>query len=150
MPETSAAKSPRILIVEDCIEIRENIALFLEAKGYVTAEAENGPKGLASAEAGGVDLVVLDLGLPGMDGIDVCRRLRSEGFRVPILILTARDELDEKLEGLASGASGYILKPFGLRELEGRIRAALDRRGACAATRTPAPGTPPPEADRGL
>lgn len=140
MPEARAAPSAaRILIVEDCDEIRENIALFLEAKGYVTASAENGPKGLASAEAGGVDLVVLDLGLPGMDGIDVCRRLRAEGFRAPILILTARDELDEKIEGLASGASGYILKPFGLRELEGRIRAALERRGSLASSRTPRP-----------
>lgn len=127
MPENRTDAPARILIVEDCDEIRENVAIYLETMGYSTQEAATGPSGLAAAEAGGVDLVVLDLGLPGMDGIDVCWRLRAEGFRAPILILTARDEMDEKIEGLASGASDYILKPYGLRELEGRIRAALER-----------------------
>lgn len=121
-----AAPGGRVLIVEDNEELRENVAEFLEAKGFATEQAGTGPAGCEKAKDARVKLVLLDLGLPGMDGIEVCRRLRADGIRTPVLMLTARDELEEKETGLASGADGYIVKPFGLRELAERVRACLE------------------------
>ena len=92
--------------------------------------------GLARAMRGDIDVVVLDLGLPRMDGLDLCRRLRAAGHGVPILMLTARDTLDDKLRGFAEGADDYLVKPFAMRELEARIRA-VQRRGRRIRRRSP-------------
>ena len=109
-----------ILVVDDNDAIRENVTEFLQGRGWQTGEASTGPMGAFS-------LVVLDLGLPGMDGLEVCRRARQEGISVPVLMLTARDELDDRIEGLSCGADDYLVKPFSLKELEARIIAILRR-----------------------
>jgi len=118
----------RILIVEDQPDVAANIWDFLERRGHVMDHAADGDAGLARALAGNLDIVVLDLGLPKLDGLDLCRRLRAAGRGVPVLMLTARDTLDDKLRGFAEGADDYMVKPFSLRELEARI-GALHRRG---------------------
>jgi DNA-binding response OmpR family regulator len=92
----------------------------------------DGVAGLARARAGGFDAIVLDLGLPRLDGLQLCRALREAGDGVPVLMLTARDTLEDKLRGYAEGADDYMVKPFALRELEARLRA-LHRRNAPAA-----------------
>jgi DNA-binding response OmpR family regulator len=123
----------RVLIVEDAADVAANIWDFLERRGYVVDHAADGETGLARALAGGLDVIVLDLGLPRLDGLELCRRLRDAGHGVPVLMLTARDTLDDKLLGFAHGADDYLVKPFALKELEARIQA-LHRRGR------PAPG----------
>ncbi|MDD7442526.1 MAG: response regulator, partial [Sutterellaceae bacterium] len=101
-----------ILIVDDNDDLRENVSEYLRAKGWNTEEASTGPMALAQVRTGAFDLVILDLGLPGMDGIEVCRTIREEGHSIPVLMLTARDELDDKIYGLESGADDYLVKPF--------------------------------------
>ena len=118
----------RVLIVEDQPDVAANIWDFLERRGYVVDHAADGEAGLSRAMAGNVDVVVLDLGLPRLDGLDLCRRLRAAGRGVPVLMLTARDTLDDKLRGFAEGADDYMVKPFALKELEARIQA-VHRRG---------------------
>ena len=118
----------RVLIVEDQADVAANIWDFLERRGYVVDHAADGESGLSRALAGEVDVVVLDLGLPRLDGLDLCRRLRDARRGVPVLMLTARDTLDDKLRGFAEGADDYMVKPFALKELEARIQA-LHRRG---------------------
>ena len=118
----------RVLIVEDQADIAANIWDFLERRGHVVDHAADGETGLARAMAGGLDAIVLDLGLPRLDGLDLCRRLREAGHGVPVLMLTARDTLDDKLRGFAEGADDYMVKPFALRELEARLQV-LYRRG---------------------
>jgi len=120
----------RILIVEDNIDIAENIADYLETKGHVTDYAMNGIGGLHLALTQNFDAIVLDIMLPGMDGLTFCRKLRQEGGkRTPILMLTARDTLDDKLAGFESGTDDYLVKPFALEELTARLQA-LVRRGS--------------------
>lgn len=120
----------RILIVEDNIDIAENIADYLEAQGHVTDYAMNGIGGLHLALTQNFDAIVLDIMLPGMDGLTFCRKLRQEGGkRTPVLMLTARDTLDDKLAGFESGTDDYLVKPFALEELTARLQA-LVRRGA--------------------
>ncbi len=116
-----------ILVVDDNDDLRENVSEYLRAKGWNTEEASTGPMALAQVRSGAFDLVILDLGLPGMDGIDVCRTIREEGFSIPVLMLTARDELDDRIYGLESGADDYLVKPFSLRELAARVAASLRR-----------------------
>jgi DNA-binding response OmpR family regulator len=120
----------RILIVEDNIDIAENIADYLEAQGHMTDYAMNGIGGLHLALTQNFDAIVLDIMLPGMDGLTFCRKFRQEGGkRTPILMLTARDTLDDKLAGFESGTDDYLVKPFALEELTARLQA-LVRRGA--------------------
>jgi len=118
----------RVLLIEDQHDIAANIWDFLERRGYALDHAADGESGLAAALRGTFDVIVLDLGLPRLDGLDLCRRLRESGHATPILMLTARDTLDDKLRGFAEGADDYLVKPFAMRELEARI-AALLRRG---------------------
>jgi DNA-binding response OmpR family regulator len=114
-----------VLIVEDQHDIAANIWDFLERRGYEVDHAADGASGLMHAMRGNFDVIVLDLGLPRLDGLDLCRRLREAGRGTPVLMLTARDTLDDKLKGFAEGADDYMVKPFELKELEARIRALL-------------------------
>jgi two-component system, OmpR family, response regulator MprA len=117
----------RILVVEDDAEIADVLRRSLRHEGYDVRTAEDGVTALDAATEFVPDLVVLDLGLPRLDGVEVCRRLRAEGD-VPILMLTARTETEDRVEGLDSGADDYIPKPFERDELLARIRALLRRR----------------------
>lgn len=117
-----------ILLVEDHRDIAENIFEYLEARGHTLDYAADGSAGLHLALSENFDVIVLDVMLPGMDGLSLCRRIREQsGRNVPILMLTARDELEDKLEGFEAGADDYLVKPFSLQELEARL-IALDRR----------------------
>jgi DNA-binding response OmpR family regulator len=118
----------RVLLIEDQHDIAANIWDFLERRGYHIDHAADGAQGLACALRGGFDVIVLDLGLPRLDGLELCRRLREAGRATPILMLTARDTLQDKLRGFAEGADDYLVKPFAMKELEARIRA-VQRRG---------------------
>ncbi len=115
-----------ILVVEDELKVAEAVREGLEAEGYRVALASTGGDGLRRA-AEGIDLVVLDLMLPGCDGIDVLRRMRAAGSRVPVLVLTARDTIEDRVEGLDAGADDYLVKPFAFAELVARVRALLRR-----------------------
>jgi DNA-binding response OmpR family regulator len=121
-----AAAARRLLVVEDDAPIREAVALRLRAEGYVVAEAADGPAALAAAAADPPDAVVLDLMLPGIDGLEVCRRLQAER-PVPVLMLTARTEEVDRVVGLSVGADDYLTKPFSMRELVARVAALLRR-----------------------
>jgi len=104
------------------------VGAYLERKGYTVDFAADGHSGLHLLEANPYDIVVLDIMLPGVDGLDVCRRLRSELRKsTPVLMLTARDTLEDKVTGLDAGADDYLVKPFAIKELEARIRALLRR-----------------------
>jgi len=117
-----------ILLIEDNRGISEMVGEFLERRGYGVDYAADGITGLHLAVQNSYDVVVLDLMLPGMDGLDLCRRLRNEAKKsTPVLMLTARDTLDDKLTGLDAGADDYLVKPFEIRELEARVRALIRR-----------------------
>ena len=119
----------RILIIEDDTTIAANLYDFLEARGHSVDAAADGVSGLRLAQNAAFDAIVLDVGLPRLDGLSLAARLRNEAqIDTPILMLTARDTLDDKLEGFASGADDYLVKPFALKEIEARL-LALDRRG---------------------
>jgi DNA-binding response OmpR family regulator len=119
----------RVLIIEDNPAIVENIADFLEPKGFILDFAKDGIGGLHLALTQVYDVIVLDLMLPGMDGITVCQKLRQQAEQqVPVIMLTARDTLEDKLLGFDSGADDYLVKPFALKELEARIKALSKRR----------------------
>ncbi len=115
----------RVLVIEDQHDIAANIWDFLERRGYEVDHAADGACGLQRAMHGRFDAIVLDLGLPRLDGLDLCRRLRDAGRGTPLLMLTARDTLDDKLRGFAEGADDYMVKPFELKELDARLRALL-------------------------
>lgn len=118
----------RILVIEDNRDILANVLDYLELKGYTVDCAQDGLSGLHLAASGQYDLIVLDIMLPGIDGYQVCERLRRDaGIETPIIMLTARDSLDDRLQGLNSGADDYLLKPFALSELVARIEAVLRR-----------------------
>ncbi len=119
--------SPRVLVVEDDEEIAGALRRSLRLEGYDVRLAGDGEAALEESAVFEPDAVVLDLGLPLMDGLDVCKRLRADGD-VPILMLTARDGTDERVEGLDSGADDYLVKPFERDELLARLRALLRRR----------------------
>src|SRR5256884_4394165 len=123
-----------ILVVDDEPRIVQLVRDYLEHGGFTVLTASDGPAALRSARTGRPDLVVLDLGLPGLDGLDVARSLRREGA-VPIIMLTARTEESDKLVGLELGADDYLTKPFSPKELVARVRAVLRRaEGAAAPT----------------
>ncbi|SFB01753.1 response regulator transcription factor [Azotobacter beijerinckii] len=118
----------RILVIEDNRDILANVLDYLELKGYTVDCAQDGLSGLHLAVTGQYDLIVLDVMLPGIDGYQLCERLRNDaGSETPIIMLTARDSLDDRLQGLAKGADDYLLKPFALSELVARIEAVLRR-----------------------
>ncbi|MBR3035033.1 MAG: response regulator transcription factor [Firmicutes bacterium] len=119
----------KILIVEDEAKIARFIELELAHEGYETDKAEDGRKGLELAESGIYDLVLLDIMLPGLNGLEVLRRLRRTSD-VPVIVLTARDAVMDKVSGLDMGADDYVTKPFAIEELLARIRLALRRRGS--------------------
>jgi len=117
-----------ILLVEDNRGIAEMVGEFLERRGYSLDYASDGVTGLRLAATNSYDVVVLDLMLPGLDGLELCRRLRHEAKKsTPVLMLTARDTLEDKLVGLDAGADDYLVKPFEIRELEARVRALIRR-----------------------
>jgi DNA-binding response OmpR family regulator len=118
----------KILVVDDEPKIVEICSDYLKAAGYEVVSAEDGPNGLASIRREKPDLIVLDLMLPGMDGLDLCRQLRRES-NVPVIMLTARVDEADKLVGLEQGADDYITKPFSPRELVARVRTVLRRVG---------------------
>jgi len=117
----------KVLIVEDEQSIVDILSFNLTREGYDTLEALDGPSGLQLALEQNPDLVLLDLMLPGMSGFDVCRKLRQAGSMVPIVMLTAREEEDDKVLGLELGADDYITKPFKNRELMARVKANIRR-----------------------
>jgi DNA-binding response OmpR family regulator len=126
-----------ILVIEDNPDLSANVCDFLEAKGHSTDSAGDGVTGLHLAVTRSYDAIVLDLVLPGLDGLSLCRKLREDAkSNTPVLILTARDALDDRVAGLEYGADDYVLKPFALRELEARLKA-LTRRAAGMMSQSP-------------
>ncbi|MFL5961495.1 MAG: response regulator transcription factor [Gaiellaceae bacterium] len=121
MPEAA------ILVVDDDAPIRRMLDRTLSAEGYAVATAADGGEALAAVERSTPDLVVLDVGLPGVDGLAVSRRLRTKGLAVPVLLLTARDAVSDRVAGLDAGADDYLVKPFATEELLARVRALLRR-----------------------
>jgi two-component system response regulator MprA len=119
----------RILVVDDDRALRDALRRALTLAGYEVVLAETGQHGLTQIAAAAPDAVVLDIGLPDTDGIEVCRRLRASGNRVPVLMLTARDAVSDRIDGLDAGADDYLVKPFDVDELKARLRALLRRAG---------------------
>ena len=118
----------RVLIVDDEPPIRRFLRTSLSAQDYNVLEAEDGETGLAMLQRNAVDVVVLDLGLPGIDGLEVLKRLRERGSSVPVIVLSSRDDEKGKVTALDLGADDYVTKPFGMEELLARIRAAVRHR----------------------
>jgi two-component system, OmpR family, response regulator MprA len=122
----------KILVVDDERAVRESLRRALELEGYEIELAEDGRQALerlAGENGNEPDAVILDVLMPGMDGLEVCRTLRSRGSRLPILMLTARTQVEDRVEGLDAGADDYLTKPFALEELLARVRALLRRSG---------------------
>jgi two-component system, OmpR family, response regulator MprA len=121
-----------VLVVDDDFAIRESLDRSLRANGYDVELANDGTEALRAIGGAPFDVVVLDVLMPGRDGIDVCRTLRAAGNRVPILMLTARDTISDRVAGLEAGADDYLVKPFALEELIARLRALVRRTTADA------------------
>ncbi len=119
--------STHILLVEDEVKLARFIELELSSDGYQVSVAHDGMTGLAIARETTPDLAILDWMLPGLTGVELCRRLRTTGNKVPIILLTARDEVSDRVQGLDAGADDYMVKPFSIEELLARIRAHLRR-----------------------
>ena len=117
----------RLLVVDDDPDVRDSLERALRYAGYAVTTAVHGADALASLARSPVDLIVLDVLMPMVDGFDACRRLRERGDATPVLVLTARDAVDDRVTGLEAGADDYLVKPFALRELLARIRALLRR-----------------------
>ena len=118
----------RILVVDDERAVRDSLRRALELEGYAVELAADGVEALERLDANGEpDAVILDILMPKMDGLEACRRLRREGHRLPVLMLTARDEVENRVAGLDAGADDYVTKPFALEELLARMRALLRR-----------------------
>jgi DNA-binding response OmpR family regulator len=124
-----ADRAPRILLVDDEQPIQTLLSFPLQRDGYEVVQASDGREALARFGEQSFDLVVLDLMLPRMDGLEVCKRLRANGSTVPIIMLTAKSEEIDKVLGLELGADDYITKPFSMREFRSRVKAALRRAG---------------------
>ncbi len=122
----------RILVVDDDRSLRDALRRALTLADHEVEVAENGQQALGAAASGAPDAMVLDLGLPDMDGLEVCRRLRGSGNRLPVLVLTARDAVSDRIGGLDAGADDYLVKPFDVGELKARLRALLRRSGPAA------------------
>jgi two-component system, OmpR family, response regulator MprA len=118
----------KVLVVDDERAVRESLRRALELEGYEIELAEDGEDALRRLRADGEpDAMILDVLMPGIDGLEVCRRLRDQGSRLPVLMLTARVEVENRVEGLDAGADDYLTKPFALDELKARLRALLRR-----------------------
>jgi two-component system OmpR family response regulator len=130
VPGTS--EKQKVLVVDDEASIVDAVATSLRYEGFEVTEATTGRAALASAQERAPDLIVLDVMLPDLDGLEVTRRLRADGIRVPILFLTARDAVEDKVAGLAVGGDDYVTKPFSLAEIVARVRAILRRTQADA------------------
>ncbi|MGI2033292.1 response regulator [Rhizobium panacihumi] len=126
--------APRILVVDDEPNIREVICFALERAGMTTATAGTGTQAMMTFRAGRIDLIVLDIGMPDMDGLEVCRQIRKTSS-VPILFLSARDEEIDRILGLEIGGDDYVTKPFSPRELVARVKTILKRSGPAAMER---------------
>ena len=119
----------RILVVEDEVKVASFIRRALEEESYAVDLCEDGPKGLDLALTGSYDAIILDVMLPQLSGLDILRGLRKEGIRTPVLVLTARSQIGQKVQGLDAGADDYLTKPFAIEELLARVRALM-RRGS--------------------
>src|SRR6266550_1857298 len=120
----------RILVVDDDRSLRDALRRALTLGGYEVRIAEGGQQGLTELATAEPDAVVLDVAMPDIDGLEVCRRVRASGNRVPILMLTARDAVSDRIDGLDAGADDYLVKPFDIGELRARVRALLRRTSA--------------------
>src|SRR3954468_23296122 len=123
----STDNRPQILVVDDEASIVDAVATALRYEGFDVREAGTGRAALSAAQEDPPDLVVLDVMLPDLDGLEVTRRLRADGIRVPVLFLTARDSLEDKIAGLTVGGDDYVTKPFSLAEIVARTHAILRR-----------------------
>jgi len=118
---------PRLLVVDDDRDVRDSLHRALGYAGFTVATAADGAEALASVARSPVDLIILDVLMPMLDGLETCRALRGRGDSTPVLMLTAREAIDDRVTGLASGADDYLVKPFALRELIARVEALLRR-----------------------
>jgi DNA-binding response OmpR family regulator len=116
-----------ILLVEDEIKLARFIELELQSEGYRVTVAHDGMSGLSLVRESEPDLAILDWMMPGLTGVELCRRLRSTGIKIPVILLTAKDEVGDRVTGLDAGADDYLVKPFSIEELLARIRAHLRR-----------------------
>ncbi len=116
-----------ILLVEDEIKLARFIELELQSEGYRVSVAHDGMSGLSLVRESEPDLAILDWMMPGLTGVELCRRLRSTGIKIPVILLTAKDEVGDRVTGLDAGADDYLVKPFSIEELLARIRAHLRR-----------------------
>jgi two-component system response regulator MprA len=119
----------RLLVVDDDPSVREALALVLDLNGFEVATAVDGRQAIRALSVDSPDAVILDVLMPGLDGLEVCRRIRATGNRTPVLMLTARAEVSERVAGLEAGADDYLAKPFAREELIARLRALLRRTG---------------------
>src|SRR3974390_2023834 len=126
---SSSVGKQRILVVDDEPSIVDAVATSVRYEGFDVEEASTGRSALASAQEHTPDMIVLDIMLPDLDGLEVTRRLRADGLRVPVLFLTAKDALEDKLSGLTVGGDDYVTKPFALAEVIARVRGILRRTG---------------------
>jgi two-component system response regulator MprA len=117
----------RVLVIEDDDAVRAAVRRALLLSGYEVLQAESGEQGLLRAQKDVPDAIVLDLGLPDIDGVQVCRSLRRSGDRTPILMLTARAAIEDRVDGLEAGADDYLVKPYDVRELQARLKAIMRR-----------------------
>jgi two-component system, OmpR family, response regulator MprA len=122
-------RAVRVLVVDDDRAVRDALRRVLTLDGYEVQGAEGGAEAIEAVAQAVPDAVVLDIGMPGIDGLEVCERLRLLGNRVPILMLTARVEISDRVAGLDAGADDYLIKPFDVNELKARLRALLRRSG---------------------
>jgi two-component system response regulator MprA len=120
---------PRVLVVDDEPAVRRALERALKLDNYDVELAADGEEALDRLVQSNIDAVVLDIAMPRLDGLEVCRRMRTAGDRTPVLMVTARDAIDDRVEGLDVGADDYLVKPFALRELQARLRALLRRAG---------------------
>ena len=124
------SERPKILVVDDEPAVQQALARAFALERYEVEVARDGVTALEALAAERFDTIVLDVAMPGLSGLEVCRRLRSTGDRSPVLMLTARDAIDDRVAGLDAGADDYLVKPFALRELMARVRALLRRRAS--------------------
>lgn len=124
----------RLLVIEDDVTLRETLAAELSREGFAVEQAADGKEGLYCAQEYPIDLAIIDLGLPEVSGLDIIRTVRAEGKTYPILILTARDRWEDKVDGLSAGADDYVVKPFHFEEISARVNALLRRSGGWASS----------------
>lgn len=124
----------RLLVIEDDATLRESLANRLGEEGFAVEQAADGREGLYFAQEYPVDLAIIDLGLPEVSGLDIIRQVRADGKSFPILILTARDRWQDKVDGLSAGADDYVVKPFHYEEISARVNALLRRAGGWASS----------------